>query len=353
MSILDRYIFKTVFFAIVLVAIVLLGLDLIFAFIDQLEDVGGKYQVPQVINYVLMTAPGRIYGMISISVLIGSLLGLGALAGSSELVVMRAAGMSINRIIYATLKPIFIFLIAGLLLGQFVVPITEQVAQSQRALHQGGGSFMRIKQGNWHREENDFIHINAIEPNGIMHGITRYHFDDKFQMISTSFARRAIYQGDHWFVEDKKVTHFEPDRVRSEFVKASRWHSNLTPKLLTMVVLQPEHLSMSELYQYAAYLKKQGLMYRSYQLEFWQKMFQPLVTIVMVLLATSFVFGPLRSVTVGLRVMVGLVIGLIFIYIQEFSGQISLVFNFSTIAAALLPVALFFLAAVWMLRKIK
>ena len=353
MSILDRYIFKTIFFAILVVAIVLLGLDLVFAFVDQLEDVSGKYQVPQVISYVLMTAPGRFYNMISVSVLIGSLIGLGTLAGSSELVVMRAAGMSIGRIVYAVLKPIFIFLVAGLVLGQYVVPISEQVAQSQRALHQGGGSFMRIKQGNWHREGNDFIHINAIEPNGIMHGITRYHFNGQFEMISTSFARRAIYQGDHWFVEDKKVTRFEKDRVVSEFEKASRWQSNLTPKLLTMVVLQPEHLSMTELFQYSNYLRKQGLRYKSYQLAFWQKAFQPLVTVVMVLMAVSFIFGPLRSVTVGLRVMVGLVIGLIFIYVQEFCGQVSLVFNFSPILAALLPVLIFFAVSIWMLRRIK
>lgn len=351
MRLLDYYVAKTVLFTIVLVATVLLGLDLLFAFIDQLEDLEQQYQIPQALNYVFLTAPSRFYDMLSVSVLIGCLIGLGALASNSELVVMRTAGLSVYRIILSTLIPVFGFLAAGLALGQYVVPFTEQVAQSQKALHLGGGKVMRIKRGNWQREGNDFIHIAAIEPNGAMHGITRYHFDEEFNIVSTSFARRAIYQGDYWHVEDKKITTFTDQGLVTSEEETGRWDSKLTPKLLTLAVLEPGHLSITELYQYAKYLKAQGLSYLSYELAFWQKVIHPIVTVVMVLIAASFVFGPLRSVTVGLRVMVGLVVGLIFIYLQEFVGQFSLVFELSPLFGAMLPVVLFGVAGVYLIQR--
>lgn len=348
---MDYYVAKTVLLSILLVATVLLGMDLLFAFIDQLEDVEQQYQIPQALTYVFLTAPRRFYDMLSVSVLIGCLTGLGAMASNSELVVMRTAGLSVYRIILSTLIPVFGFLSLGLALGQFVVPFTEQVAQSQKALHLGGGKVMRIKRGIWQREGNDFIHIAAIEPNGAMHGITRYHFDDDFHMVSTSFARRAIYQGDHWYVEDKKLTTFTDQGLVTSEEETGRWDSKLTPRFLTLSVLEPGHLSITELYQYSRYLKSQGLSYLSYELAFWQKVLHPMVTIVMVLIAASFVFGPLRSVTVGLRVMVGLVVGLIFIYLQEFVGQFSLVFELSPLLAALLPVLLFGLVGVYLVQR--
>ncbi|MBL4794428.1 MAG: LPS export ABC transporter permease LptG [Pseudomonadales bacterium] len=353
MNILDWYISRTVLLAITVVVVGLVGLDMVFAFVDELEDVKGEYQIQQVFAYVFTTLPRRLYDFVPVGTLVGCLVGLGMLANNSELVVMRAAGMSIFSIVLSVIKPVILIVVGALLLGQFVVPYTEQIAQSQRALHQGGGKVLRIKHGNWHREGNDFIHVNAIEPNGVMHGITRYHFDENHRMLSTSFARRAIYQGDRWFVEDKEVTYFEEDSTRSEMIKSSYWESQLTPKLLTVVVLEPDHLSITGLYQYANYLMSQGLSYRVYMLSFWKKVFQPIATITMVILAVSFVFGPLRSVTMGFRVMVGVVTGLLFNYSQDLLGHVSIVFDVSPVLATMIPVVFFLLLGMVLLTRVK
>lgn len=353
MRILDIYISKTILLSIIVVVAGLVGLDLVFAFVDELEDVQREYQLQQVLIYVVTTIPRRLYEFTPVGTLIGCLVGLGILANNSELVVMRAAGMSIYSIVLSVLKPVFVIVLGALLLGQFVVPYMEQIAQGQRALHQGGGTVLRIKHGNWHREGNDFIHVNAIEPNGVMHGITRYHFDDKHRMLSTSFARRAIFQGDRWFVEDKKITYFEKGETRSETVKSSYWDSQLTPQLLTVVVLEADDLSITGLYRYAQYLMSQGLSYKVYMLSFWKKVFQPLATITMVIVAVSFIFGPLRSVTMGFRVMVGVVTGLSFNYSQELLGHVSIVFHVSPVLAAIIPVLFFLTMGIFILSRVK
>ena len=136
-------------------------------------------------------------------------------------------------------------------------------------------------------------------------------------------------------------------------VKTSYWNSKLTPQLLTVVVLEADDLSITGLYQYARYLMSQGLSYKVYLLSFWKKVFQPLATITMVIVAVSFIFGPLRSVTMGFRIMVGVVTGLLFNYSQELLGHVSIVFHVPPIFAAIIPVLLFLSVGVYILSRVK
>ena len=90
-----------------------------------------------------------------------------------------------------------------------------------------------------------------------------------------------------------------------------------------------------------------------YFLEFWKKVLAPIATLSMVLVACSFIFGPLRSVTMGLRLIFGIFAGLGFRYLQDFSGYASLVYDFSPLLAAALPIAFCLLGGVWALARVK
>jgi len=99
---LDRYIGRSILTTSLLVLMTLVALASIFAFISELDDVGkGNYGVATAAQYVFLTIPGKAYLLFAPAVLLGSLLGLGALASNSELTVMRAAGISTGRIIRA------------------------------------------------------------------------------------------------------------------------------------------------------------------------------------------------------------------------------------------------------------
>ena len=128
---------------------------------------------------VVMTAPRRLYEMLPMAALIGCLIGLGALASSSELTIMRAAGVSIGRIVWAVMKPMLVLMVAGLLIGEYVAPVTEAQAQAARSLAQGTGDAQSARHGLWHRQGDEFIHINTVQPNGLLYGVTRYRFDDQ------------------------------------------------------------------------------------------------------------------------------------------------------------------------------
>ncbi|MGH8353013.1 MAG: LPS export ABC transporter permease LptG [Pseudomonas sp.] len=348
---LDRYIGTSVFFAILSVLGIIVGLALLFAFIDELGDVEGGYSLRDSAWYVLLTVPRRVYEMLPMAALIGCLIGLGGLASNSELTIMRAAGVSVGRIVWAVMKPMLVLMVVGILIGEYLAPWSENIAQANRAMAQGGGDAQSAKRGLWHRQGDEFVHINAVQPNGVLYGVTRYRFDEQRHLLSSSFARRALYQGDHWQLEDVATTHF---RERSSEVLESvgeRWDVELSPQLLGTVVLEPEALSVTGLWRYIQYLAEQGLNNGRYWLAFWTKLLQPLVTAALVLMAISFIFGPLRSVTLGQRVFTGVLVGFVFRIAQDLLGPSSLVFGFSPLFAVLIPAGICTLAGVWLLRR--
>jgi lipopolysaccharide export system permease protein len=348
---LDRYIGKSVAVAILAVLGIILGLASLFAFIDEMGDISDSYTVFDAGKYVALTAPRRVYDMLPMAALIGCLIGLGSLASSSELTIMRAAGVSIGRIVWAVMKPMLVLMVVGVLVGEYVAPLAENKAQAERSLALGSGDAQSGKHGMWHRQGDEFIHINTVQPQGLLYGVTRYRFDDQRHMLSASFARKAQYDGEHWQLSDVTTTVFHAER--SEVVKAAeeRWNVSLTPQLLSTVIVAPEALSISGLWGYIHYLADQGLNNGQYWLAFWVKVLQPLVTAALVLMAISFIFGPLRSVTLGQRVFTGVLVGFVFRIAQDLLGPSSLVFGFPPLLAVVLPAAICAVAGVWLLRR--
>jgi lipopolysaccharide export system permease protein len=352
MTLVDRYIGRVIWINILMALIVLGGMDTLFAFIAELEDLTETYRPIDAAIFAFATFPRRCYEFIAVSSLMGTLLALGAMASSSELTVMRAAGVSLGRIIMASLIPVTIFAFIALLLGQFVIPPAEQYGRAHRAAQQGGGTMLKVKQGNWHRDGDDVIHISAIERDGTLHGVKRFTFAEDGTLRAMSQAQAAMRIEDEWVLQQNVSTALQEGRVLVNEKAQVPWASQLTPEMVELVISRPEFLSISRLYAYARFLGHQGLDNRSYALAFWKKVLQPVATAIMVLLAVSFIFGPLRSVTVGLRIMVGLIIGLLFHYLQDFMVHASTVFDVPPWFATLMPIAMFFGVGLVLLRRV-
>ena len=107
--------------------------------------------------YVAYTLPRRIHEFVPFAALIGALIGLGRLAATSELTVMRAAGVSMFRMAAMALKPALLFAAVGFSIGEFVAPHTEQLAMSYRALAQRSESAVAGRFGAWNRDGNTFV----------------------------------------------------------------------------------------------------------------------------------------------------------------------------------------------------
>ncbi len=356
MKLLDQYISKAVAINISMALLILGGMDTLFAFIAELEDTHETYGIIEVGFYICLTFPRRCYEFIPVATLIGSLLAMGGLASSNELTVMRAAGASLWRIISATFISVLGFASLALMLSQWIVPTTEQSASSYRAIKQGYDSLLKVKQGSWHREGQDIIHFNALEQQGVLHGITRLKFDDQLRLLTISFAQKGTYQSvsdqaPQWLIEGTRASNISKEKIQTLQESHTTWQTDLTPEIAEFVITEPDLLSISKLYYYSQHLAQQGLDHTLYLLAFWEKILQPVATVVMILLATSFIFGPLRSVTVGLRILIGLILGMFFHYLQDFLSHSSIVFGMPPILAISLPIISFTLLAAYALKR--
>jgi lipopolysaccharide export system permease protein len=253
--------------------------------------------------------------------------------------------------VWISLKPALLVAVLGFVIGEYLAPNTEQIAESRRAMAQNPGESFGGRHGIWNREGNTFLHFNALESGGVVYGITLLQFDEKQRMESALRARRASYQGDHWLMENVVKTNFSSWETTRVNHTTLRWDTGITPELLTLVVVEPGQLPLADLYRYSRYLQQQGLDSADYQLAMWRKILQPIAIGSLVLVAISFIFGPLREGTMGFRIFIGVIVGIVFRTTQDLLGPASLVFGFSPIVAALAPIVICILAGLLLLSR--
>lgn len=362
---LDVYIRRTVLLTMGLVLMILGGLDLMFSVFGELGNTGEYYSSKAAMTYVLMTFPRHVYELLPMTSLLGALIGLGLLASSNELVVMQAAGIRVSRIVLAVMKPAALVMVLGLVLGEYVAPPLEVRAEVMKSLSRGADVI--ISQGGyWFKDQRKFMHVNAMESDGaLLYGVTVYEFDEAQQPSQTLVAEQARYivesaaQGSdshHWRLEEVTRTRFShgDSATQSEqsHLEETTLDFNMDPELLKVVMVEPDKMAISDLYQYAGYFRDQGQDASEYFLSFWKKLLQPLTTAALVLVATSFIFGPLRSATMGSRVFVAICFGLFFIIVQRMMNTVSLVYNFAPLIAVLIPIVVSALAGIYLLRRV-
>lgn len=350
---LSWHVGTTVFASIAVTLMVLVGLDSVGAIIDQSADITRNYFFTDALIYVITLVPSRIYEYIPFASLIGCLVGLGLLAGNSEVIVMRAAGVSPLRVVGFVLKPVLIFVILGMTIGEYFSPYLDQLAEGKREYLRKGESAQDSSSGLWNREGNQFVHANAVFPGGVLYGVTRYQFNDERQIEEASFASRATFNATerYWIEENVSVTRFLGDRTERDKLITRRWDSELTPNVLMLNILPADSLSIESLYNYIAFLELQNIDTASYEVALWRKVLQPLIIIGLVLLGISFVFGPLRDSTMGFRIFIGVVFGISFRIFQDMLGPLSVVFQFPPLLAVLVPILFCVLVGLFLLRR--
>ncbi len=347
---LDRHIGSTVLGSMLVVMLIVVFLDTLFAFMAQLDTTRANYQLPQVVQYIGLTTPKRIYEIIPVASLIGCLLGLGTLANHSELVIIRAAGISLWRIAWAVLKPAMVLMFLGLFLGEIVAPWSGQAADTLRKTARMTASH-DMREGLWYREGNNFMYFNVIEPNGKIHGVNIYTFNERKELLRTVYAETATFKDNYWLLDSIATSSYTKNQVVKEEQNQQVWQTALTVDLLRIMTVDPDDLAMSGLLTYIRYLDSEGMDSGESRLALYKKFLQPAAIFALVLIGMSFVFGPLRAVPMGLRLFVGVATGVVFMIAQNLMGPASLVFGFAPFMAVLTPILICFAIGFVLLKR--
>ncbi|MCX4187767.1 LPS export ABC transporter permease LptG [Methylophaga sp. OBS4] len=342
MKILQRYIAKNILFSTLLVLLVLLGLYTFMDFIAELDDLGkGNYQITEIFSYIALTMPKRVYELLPVAALLGSVIGLGNLASQSELVAMRAAGISIKDINKSVMFVAALLMVVAVLMGEVFRPVAEQSARELQSVAQTGTVGTRSEHGFWTRDGNHFNHIERIKADGSFSNIAIYEFDEQHRLRILTKAHDAQYQDDSWILSDVVQSTINEQGVQVRSVSHARWKSQLNPGMVNIVVVPPEFLPVWDLLEYVNYLKDNHQAVEQYELAFWSKIMMPLSSAVMVLLAVPFVFGPLRSAPIGGRILAGTLIGIGFHLFNQSFQHMGLVFGLLPWLASAFPTMIF------------
>ncbi|MCW8330383.1 LPS export ABC transporter permease LptG [Photobacterium sp. SDRW27] len=352
-KILDLYIGRTIIATTTLTLSTLVGLSAIIKYVEQLRKVGdGTYDLWKALAYVLLSMPRDIEMFFPMAVLLGALIGLGTLASSSELVVMQAAGFSKLDIGLSVLKTAVPLMLVVMMLGQWGAPEAQKAARELRALWTSGGSMLSVQRGVWAKDGNDFIYIARVEDKSKLKAVNVWQFDEEDKLTETVFAKSASYsEQEGWLLKGVTVTDITDVQQSNTKHATLSWQTSLTPDKLAVVTVKPEELALSGVYDYVTYLKESKQDSARYELAFWRKALQPISIAVMMLLALSFVFGPLRSVTMGARVLSGVIFGFAFYISNEVFGPMSLVYRLHPAVGALGPSLVFLMITIYLLRR--
>ena len=323
MNLLSQYMMRTILASTALVLVVLLALAGLFEFIAELDDIKGDYQTPQAILFTALRLPNLAFEMLPIAALIGSLLGLGALAGNSEIIVMRSAGISVRRLAGMVALSGGVLLIFTGLLGEFIGPPLDFYARDMRmeARYQKDDD---LGNDTWVKDGSVYLHLERVNSEFEFGKIYLFRFNDSDELASIARADNSgIDEFDNWILENLRETKFRNDGV--QIVQSS--------VAVESFVVNAELLGSS----LGGVGPLDTLDASQYESEIWYRASRTLTVLVMPILSLAFVFGSLRSGGTGGRLMIGVVIGLAYYLASETLANSGQVFNLNPAVVNWLP----------------
>ncbi|WP_158583424.1 LPS export ABC transporter permease LptG [Salinisphaera sp. Q1T1-3] len=353
MNLIDRYIARTIVAATGVVILVIGALLSLMLFISEVDNIGdGSYGLLKILAWVAMMLPARLYLVLPVVALLGSLLALGALAAGSELVVIRSAGVSMKRLAISVSFAGLALAIVTVLLGEFVAPTGVSDATQLRDKARHGEAKRSVDDGLWLRQQQWYLRIDSVLPGGRIDGLYAYQLNDDGQLTESVKARSAHTDGNQLILDSPQITVLSPTKSQTETPEHLALPIKISPDVLELAVTQPDELSSSGLWRYIDYLDANDIDADDYRLALWRNIVTPFTVWALVVFALPFAFGSLRSASAGQRLFVGGLIGLLFFLFNEIVASTGPVYGIPPWFAASLPTVLLALGTGYWMRRL-
>lgn len=349
MNIIKSYLTQEILTSALLITVGLLAMFSFFDLIQELDNLGkGNYHLGTVLLYVLLSAPGHIYEVAPVAVLLGAIYALAQLSHHSELVVMRTSGLSIFHIGLGLLKIGLIFAAFTFVVGELITPVSEKSAQKTRLQATDQVVAQEFRSGLWIKDGNSFVNIESVLPDASLQNIHIYEFDNEFRLRSVSNAVSGFYDNNQWNLRSVTQTKFQDKTIRTTQFGQAFWQSVIQPELLNVLLVVPEKMAAWNLYSYIRHLQENKQKTTRHEIALWSKLLYPAACIVMVVIALPIGFLQQRSGGIGRKILTGIMIGLGYQIFNRVFVHIGLLNDWPPFASAALPTLLFLAGGAWM-----
>jgi lipopolysaccharide export system permease protein len=352
----DKMIAQKVLIALFTVLAIIVGLDALSAFTGQLNDLGkGNYTLVNAVTYILWTIPRRCYVLFGPAAVLGGVVGLGALAPTSELTALRAAGWSKRRLAGSVLMLVALITIPMMWVGNSFGPAAEHRAQGISVGAKSQDMVVTNNTGMWARDGQELL--NAKQGRVLKQGIELidvrlYRFDEKGRLLSITRGDIATHENNAWQFRDVTQFQFDDQAVTTTSHALWEWKSQLDPQLMSLSIVNPRYQRFSDLRGHIDYLTRNDLDSSEYESTYWSRIFFPLSVLAPLMLALPLVFGALRSGGFGKRLFLGVAVAIAyFAVLQPTVINIARVSDLNLPLAYALPPLLLMIFGWWRLGK--
>lgn len=361
MTRIGAYLAREIIVSVAGVLAAFLALFAFFDFLNELDDIGrGGYALKHAVARVVLGLPGYAYELMPVAVLIGAIWALAQFAQHSEFTAMRVAGLGRRRALLELLRPGLLFVAVTLLLGEVVAPPSERLAQNVRLSAMGSAVSSQFRSGVWVKDtvrapdgeivRRRFVNAARVLPDATIEDLRVYEFDARFRLTGLLTAATGRWAGpSRWQLTEVVDTVFEPVtgaggettlRARREHAAQRTWESELSPEIVSVMLVEPQRMSAWSLAQYVRHLAENSQRSGRYEIALWKKIVYPFACMVMLVLALPFAFLQARAGSLGIKVFAGIMIGVTFHFMNGLFSNIGMLNTWPPLLAVILPSAL-------------
>ncbi|MDC0116037.1 LptF/LptG family permease [Octadecabacter sp.] len=349
MRILFAYFGKIIGIRIVSVLVAFVALLVLMDLIDNIEDIlerrGSLADIALFIGYRLPTIVER---LIPISVLLGSTLGILSLASRSELIVLRATGVSPPKIAALGLPVCMVVVLGHLFLAGSVAPY------SQQAFIDWWKPFTNQSTTQWLHGDNDLLRIEGISQDGqTLVGLSLFRRDNAGRLITRMTAAAAKYEDSNWQLFD--TSELSQGMTGLDIVPTAikPWPDGPDPDTILNLIALPEQLTKSTLGSVLSVAWSSDADPSVYRTELARRSVGPLTSLVMMFIAASTIRGQNRSGGPQLGAAIAVALGLTFLVVDGIFASLGKAGVLAPTLAAWTPLVLFVIISGFLLLRVE
>ena len=339
MRLYEKYFARQIYVTFIFILFAFSGLFFFFDLISELNSVGhGNYKFGYAVLRVALQTPSRFYEIIPVAALISAIYVFAQMAANSEFTIFRVSGLATNQALRSLLKIGVPLVIITYLIGEFVGPYADQLSERVRLQALGASVSSNFQSGVWVKDtlaarENGeqvtrFVNVGSLSPDSTISNVRIYEFDSKFQLQNVRIAQTGRYEPPgHWLLKGVTETELTPIKpisgepadalnpvYRSQQVMLPeyRLRSDLTPQILSVLLVSPERMSLINLFRYIQHLRENQQDTQRYDIALWRKLLYPFAVFVMLVLSLPFAYLHTRAGVVGVKVFGGIMLGMSF-----------------------------------------
>lgn len=329
---------------------VLLLLVLILQMLDLLSESGKILAVPgngqgEIWYYLSLRVPQLIARFLPYSVLLATLFTFWPLNQNSEVIAMRAAGLSAHQVLAPMLLTAAVISLASFVFNETVVTRTTGTLKQWSALKYAPlPKDTGFKANVYLRDGTDILTATKVTGQGdaiIMTGVTWYRRDNGGMVVEQLRSDRASYAAPGWRLENPR--RFEVRTTMQQQLGNQVVGAGISPAQVMVGKVDPDGQNVFELHRSIQALKASGRRTSELEGKWWHKFSGPLSALLMPLLGSVAAFGLARSGQLLVRAIAGMALGFAYFVVDNAALAMGNFGGYPALIAAWAPFMLFFL----------